>query len=251
MEDDRKNSPTSNFSIPGSRKVAILTSLILLVLLFAFPAIWTWTSLNHWINLAKIIEWQEAVRNTPAAFYLVVGAYLFGSLVLFPVTILNVATVFTFGPILGNLYALVGWLASAAMTYGVGRMMGCKIVQKLAPLWLEQLMQEARRHGFMTVLTLRIFPLAPFTIVNILMGAWGIGFRDFFTASIVGRIPGLVLLTLAGFQVENFLRQPGVMGVILLGLTLILVPFALSRASKRLLLGGRRQPDPSKSPAKS
>ena len=103
----------------------------------------------------------------------------------------------------------------------------------------------------MTVLTLRIFPVAPFTVVNILMGAWGIRFGHFFIASIIGRIPGLVLLALAGFQAENFLRRPGVVGVILLGLTLILVPFALSRASERLLLGDRRQPDSYKSPAKS
>jgi hypothetical protein len=47
------------------------------------------------------------------------------------------------------------------------------------------------------------------------------------------------------------LRRPGVVGVILLGLTLILVPFALSWASERLLLGDRRQPDSYKSPAKS
>lgn len=229
------------YTTPRNCKLTILKSLLLLVPLFAFPAIWNWTPLGHWINLATIIEWQESVRNTPAAFYLVVGTYLFGSLVLFPVMILNVATVFTFGPILGNVYALAGWLASAAMTYGIGRTVGCKMVQKLAPHWLERLIREASKHGFMTVLTLRIFPVAPFTVVNVFMGAWGIRFWDFFTATIVGRIPGIILLTLTGIQVESFLRQPGVIGVVLLGFTLILAPFALSQLSKRLLLGAPPQ----------
>jgi len=223
--------------------------LVILLLLFALPAIWSWTPLNHWINLATIIGWQESVRNQPAAFYLVVAAYLLGSLVLFPVTILNVATVLTFGPILGNIYALAGWLASAAMGYGIGRSTGRKMVQKLTRAWLDRLIRPAGRHGFLTVLTLRIFPVAPFTLVNVFVGAWGIRFWDFFTASIVGRIPGIILLTLAGVQIENFLRQPHVIGVVLLGLTLILVPLALSRLSKRLLSGDRRQPDSSKSPA--
>jgi phospholipase D1/2 len=252
MEDDRRSSHNvSAFTPPRrTRKIAILRGLVILLLLFALPAIWSWTPLSHWINLATIIGWQESVRNQPAAFYLVVGAYLLGSLVLFPVTILNVATVLTFGPILGNIYALAGWLASAAMGYGIGRSTGRKMVQKLARAWLDRLIRPAGRHGFLTVLTLRIFPVAPFTLVNVFVGAWGIRFWDFFTASIVGRIPGIILLTLAGVQIENFLRQPHVIGVVLLGLTLILVPFALSRLSKRLLSGDRRQPDSSKSPAK-
>jgi phospholipase D1/2 len=252
MEDDRRSSHNvSTFTPPRrSRKIAILRGLVILLLLFALPAIWSWTPLSHWINLATIIGWQESVRNQPAAFYLVVGAYLLGSLVLFPVTILNVATVLTFGPILGNIYALAGWLASAAMGYGIGRSTGRKMVQKLARAWLDRLIRPAGRHGFLTVLTLRIFPVAPFTLVNVFVGAWGIRFWDFFTASIVGRIPGIILLTLAGVQIENFLRQPHVIGVVLLGLTLILVPFALSRLSRRLLSGDRRQPDSSKSPAK-
>ena len=251
MEDDRRSSHNvSTFTPRRPRKIAILRGLVILLLFFALPAIWSWTPLSHWINLATIIGWQESVRNQPAAFYLVVGAYLLGSLVLFPVTILNVATVLTFGPILGNIYALAGWLASAAMGYGIGRSTGRKMVQKLARAWLDRLIRPAGRHGFLTVLTLRIFPVAPFTLVNVFVGAWGIRFWDFFTASIVGRIPGIILLTLAGVQIENFLRQPHVIGVVLLGLTLILVPLALSRLSKRLLSGDRRQPDSAKSPAK-
>jgi uncharacterized membrane protein YdjX (TVP38/TMEM64 family) len=248
-EDGKGSGKASWFAVRKTPKVAILKSLFLLVPLLALPAIWSWTPLNQWLNVATIIAWQESVRSSPAAFYLVIGTYLFGSLVLFPVMILNVATVLTFGPILGNVYALVGWLASAAMTFGIGRTIGYKIVEKLAPPWLERVIQEASRHGFMTVLTLRIFPVAPFTVVNIFMGAWRIRFRDFFTATIVGRIPGIILLTLTGFQAENLLRRPGVMGVVLLGLTLLVVPLVLSRLSKRLLANAQPRPDSSESVA--
>ena len=215
------------------------------------PLAWRWTPLGDWINFATVIDWQQSVKNYPAAFYLVIGAYLLGSLVLFPVTILNVATVFTFGPILGNIYALAGWLASAAMGYGIGRGIGSATLQKLARTWFDRLNRSAGKHGFLTVLTLRVFPLAPFTLVNVFIGAWGIRFWDFFAASIVGRVPGIILLTLAGVQIESFLRQPHVMGIVLLGLTLILVPLALSRVSKRLLSGDRRPRNSVKSSVQS
>src|SRR5262249_5735465 len=102
-----------------ARTVSILKGVAILLLLFMLPALWSWTPLNDRINLATIIEWQQSIKDYPAAFYLVVAAYLLGSLFLFPVTVLNVATL-TFGPIQGNLYGLVGWLASAAMGYGIG-----------------------------------------------------------------------------------------------------------------------------------
>jgi len=214
------------------------------------PALWSWTPLNDRINLATIIEWQQSIKDHPAAFYLVVGAYLLGSLFLFPVTVINVATVLTFGPIQGNLYGLFGWLVSAAMGYGIGRRMGQKMVAKFARFWGHRVLEPADRHGFLTVLTLRVFPVGPFTLVNFLIGAARIRFWDFFLASVIGRIPGIVLLTLAGFQIESLFREPGVVGFALLVLTLILVPLAFAWASKRLLLREPRQPDSVKSAPK-
>jgi phospholipase D1/2 len=205
--------------------------------LLAIAMAWRWTPLGEWVNFAAIVDWQESVRGTPVAFSFVVGAYLAGGLVLFPVTVLNVATVLTFGPFLGNIYALAGWLASGALGYSIGRAFGYKPVKALAPRWLEQWIQ-AGSGGFMTVLTLRVVPLAPFTLVNFAFGAWRIRFWDFLTASIVGRIPGIILLALAGVQVENLLRQPGPVGIVLLVLTLALAPFVLNRLTRHLLSRG-------------
>jgi phospholipase D1/2 len=224
----------------SKRKTVLIKILLLFLVLFIVPLAWRWTPLNEWINFGTIIDWQLSVKNDPAAIYLVVGAYLAGSLILFPVTVLNVATVFTFGPILGNLYALVGWLASASMGYGIGRGIGREMVAKLARSWLDRLIQPAERHGFLTVLTMRVFPVAPFTLVNFFVGASGIRFRDFFLASVVGRIPGIIMLTLAGVQIESFLRQPAVMSMVLLGLILILIPLATGWLFKRVALGDRR-----------
>jgi uncharacterized membrane protein YdjX (TVP38/TMEM64 family) len=121
------------------------------------------------------------------------------------------------------------------MGYGIGRLVGSKITQGLARGWFDRLTRPIDRHGFLTVLALRVFPVAPFTLVNIFVAVWGIRFRDFFWASLVGRIPGTILLALAGVQVERFLREPGIMGIVFLGLTLILVPLALGRVSRRWL----------------
>jgi phospholipase D1/2 len=210
------------------RKGSLVKFSLIFLLLLAVPIAWRWTPLNEWINFDTVIAWQQSIRNHPAALYLVVGVYVLGGLVLFPVVILNVATVFVFGPILGNGYALAGWLASASMGYGIGHATGGQMVQKLAQSWLDRLIRSVDRHGFLTVLTLRVFPVAPFTLVNVFIGSSGIRFRDFFLASLIGRIPGVILLGLASVQVETLLRGPDAVSLVMLGLPLMLLPLALN-----------------------
>jgi uncharacterized membrane protein YdjX (TVP38/TMEM64 family) len=94
---------------------------------------------------------------------------------------------------------------------------------------------------------MRVLPVAPFTLVNFFVGASGIRFWDFFLASLVGRIPGIVMLTLAGVQIENFLRQPTATRLGLLGLILIAIPLATGWLFKRVASADRRQQDASKS----
>jgi uncharacterized membrane protein YdjX (TVP38/TMEM64 family) len=77
--------------------------------------------------------------------------------------------------------------------------------------------------------------------VNFFVGASGIRFRDFFLASLLGRIPGIILLTLVGVQVENILRRADAISLMPLGVTLILMPFALGWLSKRVLMDNQRR----------
>jgi phospholipase D1/2 len=203
---------------------------IILLSLLALPAIWRWTPLNQWINFAAIAGWQDSVRSDPAAPLIVVAIYVLGSLVFFPVTILTLATVFTFGPIWGNIYGLGGWMLSAAAGYGIGRVLGGSAI--VAPR-LDRLIRPAARHGFSTVLTVRLLPVAPFTLVNLFIGASTIRFRDFLLASLVGRIPGIVALTLFGVHLESALRTPAVRNFVLLGLIVILILLAGAWLSRR------------------
>ena len=213
----------------------------ILFLLLALPAAWRWTPLNQWMDFEKVVVFQEAVRSYPAAILFVLGIYLLATLVLFPMTMLNVATVLTFGPVLGNAYALAGWLLSATVGYGTGRLLGRDLLHRIAGPRLDRLIQQVGDHGFIAVLTIRILPVAPFTLANLFVGASGIRFRDFFLASVIGRIPGILVLSVAGVHLEDALRNPSTGSFILLGLVLILIPLLTVWLSKRFPAAHRRQ----------
>ena len=76
------------------------------------------------------------------------------------------------------------------------------------------------------MLALRVVPVAPFTLVNMFIGASGIRFWDFFLASLVGRVPGIFTLALFGVQLENALRKPGLASFALLAIILVAVPIS-------------------------
>jgi len=203
---------------------ALLESLIILFLLLALPAAWRWTPLNQWVNFEKVIIFQDAVRSYHGSFYLVLGIYLLATLALFPITMLNVATVLAFGPMLGNVYSFAGWLLCAAVGYGIGRAVGRDLLDRIAGPRLDRLIHALENHGFIAVLGVRVLPVAPFTLANLFVGASSIRFRDFFLASLVGRVPGIIVLSLAGMHLENALRSPSTVQFVVFGLVLGSIP---------------------------
>jgi phospholipase D1/2 len=203
------------------------------LLLLALPLVWRWTPLYDWFNLRTVLLWQESVKNHPAALLYVIGIYLTGSLCFFPITILNLATVFAFGSLWGNIYALIGWMASSSEGYVIGRLIGKDILHKLIGRRLAPMVDGAERHGFLTVLAMRVFPVGPFTLVNLFIGASGIRFSHFFWASVIGRLPGIVVLTLFGFQLEYALREPGMTSFALLVFVLIAAPLLVANLVRR------------------
>ena len=217
----------------SERKAAVMKGAIGLFVLLSISLAWRLTPLKESVDFETIIGWQQSLKDHPAALFWVAGAYLAGSLVLFPVTVLNVATIAAFGPLLGNAYGFAGWFCSAALGFGIGRVMGRELVHKLVRSRNHPLLHRAGRHGFLTVLSMRILPIAPFTVVNLFVGAAGIRFADFFLATLIGRIPGIVTLTLFGVQLENFLRRPDAESSLLLALAILLIPLATALLCRR------------------
>ena len=213
---------------------------LVLLALVALASAWHFTPLRDAVDFETVAQWQQSVRGSPAAPYLIVGAYLLGALVFFPVTLLSLVTVFTFGPAVGGVYSLIGWLLSAVLGYAIGRGLGQEFLWDIAGPRLRRLELEARRHGFVAVLIMRLLPIAPFMLVNLFIGASHIRFRDFFLGSLVGRVPGLVALLLFAHQLESALRAPGLTSLLVLSVAVLLI-LACVWISKRF--AKRRNPD--------
>ena len=170
---------------------------------------WRFTPLHEWLSLERLIRAGEALANHAYAPLIVPVAYIVGGLVVFPLTLLIAGTAIVFGPTLGMVYALVGALLSASLVYAIGRRLGRETVRKLAGHRLNELSQRLARRGLFAVVFVRLLPLAPFSIVNIVAGAAHIGWRDFLLGTLIGLLPGTLLVALFVDRAAAAIRHPG------------------------------------------
>src|SRR5688572_12794150 len=104
-------------------------------------------------------------------------AFVVLGLALVPVILLIAATGIAFGPLLGPVYAMAGCLASASTGFAIGRWVGLRRVQSVGGGRVTRIPRTLKQNGTLTVFLIRKVP-APFTLVNIVVGASTVRYRD-------------------------------------------------------------------------
>ncbi len=192
---------------PTRRRV--LSGVATLILLLALAAAWRWTPLGGWLDVELISAWVGRLRESVLGPGVAVLAFIAGGLVVMPVTLLIIVTALVFGPVSGFVYSMLGSVMSGVVSYGIGRALGRHAVRQLAGERINRLSRRLARRGVMTVATLRLIPVAPFTVVNMVAGASHIGFRDFVVGTALGMIPGVGAFTLFADRLQSVVTRPG------------------------------------------
>jgi len=192
-----------------SRRRQIWFAVAIVLVLFGIASAWQWSPLADQIDIRKVSAWAVALRKNPARPFIILAAYFVGSLILVPITVLIIATAIVFGPILGLVYSLVGSFLGAGVTYALGYFLGRDFVQRTTgPKW-ERVERKIGQSGIIAVAALRLLPIAPFSIVNIISGAFHVPVRDYILGSLLGLLPGIVVINLFAHQFERAIRNPG------------------------------------------
>lgn len=192
-----------------------LRLLVLVIGLIALAAAWRWTPMADQLDAGKIVSVLSNVRQSPMGPLLAVAAFVIGGLVVAPVTVLIVATALVFGPLLGFACSLVGTLLSAIVVYGIGRLMKRDTARWFSGSRLNRLSQRLARRGLVSIVAVRIIPVAPFTVVNLVAGVSHVSFRDFVLGTLVGMTPGLVAMVIFADRLHDALIEPNLITIAL------------------------------------
>ncbi len=179
-----------------------------LALALVLAALWRWSPLNEWLNIDTVLAVADRIRESALTIPIVLGIYLVGSCLMFPITIMILATALSFGPYTGFSLALGGSLLGGLASYFLGRWLGRDAVRKLAGDKLNRLSRKIARRGWLAVAIVRVVPIAPFTIVNLVAGATHISARSFLIGTAVGMGPGILAIMVFEGGLEQALREP-------------------------------------------
>jgi len=192
---------------PLRSRLLALGALVCTVAVLA--AVWRWTPLHDWLDLNALVDYADRLDALPGTPLLVIAGYVIAGLLVVPVTVLIAATGLVFGPVLGVVYALMGALASALTTYAIGRKLGRPTVRRLAGPRLNSVSRKLAQRGLLAVVLVRIVPVAPYTIVNLVAGASHIRLGDFLLGTLIGLLPGVLGTVLFVDRIVATVRDPG------------------------------------------
>lgn len=195
--------------------------------ILALAAAWRWTPLGEWLTVDGLAAAGEWLRDRPMTPLWVLAAYVVAGFAIVPVTLLFAATVVVFGAWTGIAYSLVGAELSALACFGAGHALGRDAVRRLAGSRLNRISRKLSERGVLTMITLRIVPIAPFSVVNVVAGVSDVRFRDFAIGSFIGMLPGVIGIAFVTDRALASLRDPSTTTVLTALAVLILAAGAL------------------------
>lgn len=133
-----------------------------------------------------------------AAFVYVIAYALNTVSILPPIAILSLTAGIAFGKGWGAVLLMSGAMLGTSATFFISRIFGRTFIERLAKGRLKNLDDLLERRGFLTILFFRVVPLLPYEVLNYASGLSKIKFRDYFLATFLGLIPGVVVSAFFG-----------------------------------------------------
>ncbi|MFE9329441.1 TVP38/TMEM64 family protein [Streptomyces sp. NPDC006925] len=116
-----------------------------------------------------------------------------------PRPVLNVAAGVLFGAQAGTFSATAGTVIGAGIAFGLGRMLGQDALRTLLRgRWLSSADRQLSRHGFRSMLIIRLLPGVPFAASNYGAAVSRMRWLAFLSATALGSVPNTAAYVIAG-----------------------------------------------------
>ncbi|HEX2401070.1 MAG TPA: TVP38/TMEM64 family protein [Mycobacterium sp.] len=174
-------------SVPPRRFVAILTAIVILVAVAVLVPLPTAVQLRDWAR--SVGPWF------PIAF---LAAHIVVTVFPFPRTAFTLAAGLLFGPYLGVPLAVLASAASAVIALLLVRAAGWQLSRLVRHSRVDSVDARLRERGWPAVISMRMIPAVPFSVVNYAAGASAVRVLPYTLATLVGLLPGTAAVVILG-----------------------------------------------------
>ncbi len=206
--------------------------------LIGLAMLWRQPDMRHWLDPQSLSEQGRLLLATPLGPLAVMAGYVVAVLLGMPVLVLIMVGALVFTPWPGMAYALFGMVAGATVTYGIGRYTGAQTMDRWTKGRLALLSRHLQRRGLITMVAVRVMPVAPFIMVNMVAGALRVRLRDYVLGTFFGLLPGTVMISLFMDRLTEAWKAPGASSYAALAACVVVLIVVFWWVRKRLLRAG-------------
>jgi len=230
------------------------TRILLLAGLAAAVGAFFWFDLGQYFSLVELRERRDELlafidRNFLAALLIYVGTYIVMAALSLPgAAILTLAGGALFGLVAGTLAVSLASTVGATLVFLAARFLFRESVQKRFGKRLKRINEGVERDGAFYLLALRLVPIFPFWVINLVMALTPIRTWTYAWVSLVGMFPATVVYVNAGTQLAQVdsvgdVLSPGLIGAfVLLGLLPLITRWILRVIKNRKVYAGHDKP---------
>lgn len=190
-------------------KLAIILGIVIGIGVFFYFDLDRFLSLDALkANRDQLLAFTEANYVLAVALFIVVYIAVTG-LSLPGAVILTLAGGFLFGSVFGTLFVNIGATTGATLAFLAARYLLRDWVEQKFGSRLGPIQTGFSKNAFNYLMTLRLIPLFPFFLVNMVSGLTRVSLGTYVTATAIGIIPGSFVFAYAGRQLGsiNSLRE--------------------------------------------
>lgn len=208
MSPESTKEPDGTASESGPERARIKRFLPVLLLIIVAAAIYAF-DLQMYLSFEALRENRNTLigfveRNFELAALLFIVVYAVATSLSLPGgAVLSVTGGFLFGGLLGGALVVVGATIGATGIFLIARTALGDGLRQRAGAWLKKMEEGFRENALSYLLTLRLIPLFPFFVVNLVPAFLGVRLRTYVLGTAVGIIPGALVFTFAGAGVGS------------------------------------------------
>jgi uncharacterized membrane protein YdjX (TVP38/TMEM64 family) len=178
-------------------------------------------------------EVRESIRDLGIGGPMIVlGLCLIHAFLFYPAEIIDAAAGFVYGFGPGLALVMAGWMLNAWVAYAIGHSLAHPLLQRLmGPVRFGRAERIAARGGVGLLLTIRLIPIVPFSLLSYAAGAARVPLWRYTWTTFVGYLPITAIATYLGSRLEQLHpTHPLVLAAFGLFLLLLLAIRWLSRS---------------------
>jgi uncharacterized membrane protein YdjX (TVP38/TMEM64 family) len=204
QEDDQTGTETAR---RGLRRWLPLGVLLLAVLVFFL------LDLDRFLDFDELARWYgdlEGLRAESPVLAVLIAAAIYAGATAISVPaawLLTVAMGLVFGWAMGAAIVVLSATLGASVLFLAAKTALADFFRRRAGPWLNTLAQGFRGDAASYLLSLRLMPVVPFSLLNVVPAILGVKFSIFFWTTLVGIIPGAIAYAFAGAGLRSVVAE--------------------------------------------